>query len=260
MRLCGGTRRFSAYSSSGQRIWMGLTSIMEIRWFWKLSMTIFPVYVCYSRRRGSLEVVQLLLEHGADLGLYAQDGYKPLNEAVYGQSKECVEFLLHEHGFAGDIPAVVDALQSASLIGDVDLTRLFLSLPGLEVECQKCEFLWSPLALAVRYGNVELRVLLEHGVRTDFQAPDGEQLTPLHLAAENGGVTGLETLLSTGLDVNRRDLRGGTPLFEAAAGGYLAATQILLNSGADCNVVGFDERTALWGLRIIAMIKWLWSS
>ena len=61
---------------------------------------------------------------------------------------------------------------------------------------------------------------------------DGAGRTPLHLAAANGHVTTVETLLHNNADPNVRDAEGRTPMALAEAAGHRAVVDRLRAAGA----------------------------
>ena len=67
----------------------------------------------------------------------------------------------------------------------------------------------------------------------------------LWLAAENGDVDEIATILSRGMDVNARNEYGTTALMRAARQGHARAVELLLDYGADPNVARNDKFTAL---------------
>jgi ankyrin repeat protein len=71
--------------------------------------------------------------------------------------------------------------------------------------------------------------------RTTFGGPEhGEGTTPLHLAAQNGGLDAIEALLDLGADATLRDgLHDGTPAGWAEFGGQSAARDVLRKREVD---------------------------
>jgi len=95
----------------------------------------------------------------------------------------------------------------------------------------------------------------------DLAKTDSDGVTLVHIAAENGNVKVLETLVNVGkLSVKLKDERGGEPLLEAAAAGRLLCVKWLVKHGSDVN--GCDNRgdTALHlacGFGHVSTIQWL---
>ena len=69
--------------------------------------------------------------------------------------------------------------------------------------------------------------------------------TPLHSAAEGGKEVIIETLLSSGLDIDSRGNDGTTPLMVAAAKGQEKTVNLLLSKGADSHLENFMGRNLL---------------
>jgi len=57
-------------------------------------------------------------------------------------------------------------------------------------------------------------------------------------AAQSGDLLQLQSLISSGSEVNARDSSGNTALFYAAAGGQTEMVSALLRAGADPSIVG----------------------
>lgn len=69
-------------------------------------------------------------------------------------------------------------------------------------------------------------------------------------AVQNGSLAEVELLLSTGLDVNTRNVFGNTLLMEAASYGYLDIVKVLLRFGADPALKSPSGETALEMARV----------
>ncbi|KZV67587.1 ankyrin, partial [Peniophora sp. CONT] len=59
---------------------------------------------------------------------------------------------------------------------------------------------------------------------------------PLHLAAKNGDIDSVRSLLDSGVDLEALDADGSTPLFLAAERGYIAVASLLVDRGANVHV------------------------
>ena len=68
---------------------------------------------------------------------------------------------------------------------------------------------------------------------------------PLHSAAEGGNEVIIETLLSSGLDIDSRGNDGTTPLMVAATKGDEKTVDLLLSKGADPHLKNFIGRNLL---------------
>ena len=90
------------------------------------------------------------------------------------------------------------------------------------------------LFLAAGDGCVEdVQTLLEQGTKTIYQNEDGE--TPLHSAAFNNHAEVVRMLLEAGADVHARNNDGNTALLFAAIRGHDDVAEALLRGGCDPN-------------------------
>jgi hypothetical protein len=62
-------------------------------------------------------------------------------------------------------------------------------------------------------------------------------MTPLHIAAEDGGYQATTVLINAGANVNAVDGRGGTPLHRAAGGNHSLIAKVLLARGCDPDIL-----------------------
>ena len=97
---------------------------------------------------------------------------------------------------------------------------------------------------AVEHGDSALSILED---MNSFVVLAGETRgwNPLHSAAESGDEDIIETLLSSGLDINSRGNDGTTPLMVAAAKGQEKTVNLLLSKGADPCLRNFMGRNLL---------------
>ncbi len=162
---------------------------------------------------GRMDIVQLLLDHGADPNL-AEEQYAPKGKALY----------------------------SAVYNGHYDIAKLLLergALPNPPVESSG-DALW--VAREWRPNNRMEELLLSYGAEPahdhreedwSTQAHNWLRITPLHQAARKGDVREAKKLLEAGADLTARDehLRS-TPLAWAAKFGQAKMVKFLLKRGA----------------------------
>ncbi|KAM0265401.1 hypothetical protein ACHAQJ_000243 [Trichoderma viride] len=161
---------------------------------------------------GRIEMVQLLLDHGAEVN--AQGGY---------------------HGTA--LNAVCDSFSGTD---PIHVVRLLLE-HGADVNAEGDEFGTALQAACVRNPGI-VQLLLEHGA--DVNARSGIFGTALQAACVfNPGI--VQLLLDRGADINAKGGEFGTALQAASCYCSRDLVQLLLDRGADINAKGGEFGTAL---------------
>jgi ankyrin repeat protein len=162
---------------------------------------------------GRMDIVQLLLEHGADPNL-AEEQYAPKGKALY----------------------------SAVYHGHYDIAKLLLergAFPNPPVESSGSA-LW--VSREWRPDKRMEQLLLSHGAQPEPERPSEEwstrehnwlRISALHEVARNGDLRKAKQLLDAGADLTARDdhIRS-TPLAWAAKFGHLKMVKLLLKRGA----------------------------
>ncbi|KAJ5764963.1 hypothetical protein N7520_004522 [Penicillium odoratum] len=231
-----------------------------------------------------IEITRLLLESGADVNSVNSGGYTPLH---YGSapwsresSLEVVEILIH-HGadvtkaIEGPINDQWTSLHLATLFGYEDVVRLLLD-KGARVNA-KTKHGSTALHVVHHKSTTIAQILLEHGADLSLEDENGQ--TPLQEAAANGGeemvkfflrYQGLESdakkwiqqaqfynavlegdedtvglLLENGIDMMMKNVRGEYPLHWAIRSGQLGVASLLLQKGADIDAKDQFGWTAL---------------
>lgn len=192
--------------------------------------------------KGYLDVVDLLVSHGADIDKRRSDRSTPLIEATESGHFDIVQYLC-EHG------------ADANLMRDGDLTALCVAarhnFPCIAEYLVKGGIAtFDPFAfhVAVVEGNTDVvRVLLSHYDNIDARAD------LLCQAALRGYFELVKLLIDHGCDVNARyDVITGeysitvTPLTAAALSGDVAIVRHLCENGADVDGVTDEGETALF--------------
>lgn len=191
--------------------------------------------------KGLDKIVELLLARGADKNAQAGDGlYTPLHFAVLRGHKEVVKLLLDS--MADMETANEDGqtpLQLAAMYGHEEIVSMLLNA-GANMDVQDKEAN-CPLHVAVWQGHVGVvRLLLRtHGNRNSQRA------TPLHVAAENGGLQVINELLNAGADKEAQNRKGSTPLHIAAREGHEEIVKLLLERQAKIEARDDEGWTAL---------------
>jgi len=202
----------------------------------------------------SREILEMLINAGADIEAITKEGRTPLMEAALLRQKDTVQLLLG-HGASLDRKDIRGSTASdlAKSVNDYGIAALIEE----ERHIRKKERDGIPREKlcaardALIGNNVEaVRKLLEEGL-------DMRDLTieryypPAHLAARKGYLELLKLLLSVYGDINAKDESGATMLFGATACRQREIVRYLLDEGADngnCADVGsytLSSRTPL---------------
>jgi ankyrin repeat protein len=155
---------------------------------------------------GSVDIMQWLLNHGAEASAEINDQRTPLHMAIraWATKLKAVQVLL-EHNIDVNSRDDVGETPLHDLLDDADPSEV-----GETVEI--------------------VRRLLERGA--DQNIRDGGDSTPLHQAASSGLLEVARLLLSYGAKVNETDGDGRTPYQVALLGGFHELTKLLLEHGA----------------------------
>ena len=102
----------------------------------------------------------------------------------------------------------------------------------------KYNYEMTPLHIASQQGNIDLaKMLIMRGADVNDKSKYG--LTPLHIASIAGHVEVVELLIENGANVNGEDASGKTPLDRASMNGHIEIVKLLLSQGAnvDKNII-----------------------
>ncbi len=191
---------------------------------------------------GHEAICRLLLAQGAAINAESDSGFSALLCAVESGSLPLVQLLL-EHG--ADPNASADFLPetlypgrdlgSSARSGRSAGSGRGLSGSGRELSC---------LMVAAFLGHAEIcRLLIAGGAGLETRGPLG--FTPLAFAAQLGREAACQVLLSAGASPNAVDSHeGDTPLLLAASGGHMRVCGLLLLNGAKMDARNHAGETA----------------
>ena len=188
-----------------------------------------PIHIAVMH--GWIDVVQLLVERGADIDNTVFYGITPLNLAVTLHAYSIAEFLLSAGANVNlKRPYCYSVVRG---IPNAKLTPLFSA-----VECR-----WRNIN-GLRLVELLLRYGADVNVKTDVKE------TPLHAAAicRNDNIIWL--LANAGADINAVDEYGETPIHKAAVAGGYWTCKTLVELGANINAksTGLYKVTPLYNL------------
>jgi ankyrin repeat protein len=190
----------------------------------------YALYIAVARDK--LDAVKHLIAKGVKVDICSENKRTPLHIAVALAKNEIAEYLISEgadinfKSSTGKTPLIYAAIEK----GTVDTIKLLIYKKA-DLESRN---IWGATALhfAAMKGKLDIvRLLLENKANLNCRLNDGG--TPLHLASEYGKVDVMKILLEHGADINARINFNSTPLHYAAANGKLEAVKLLVEKGAD---------------------------
>ncbi|KAF7349543.1 Ankyrin repeat-containing domain protein [Mycena sanguinolenta] len=191
----------------------------------------------------NMDIVQLLLERGADVNLGGRQFGSPLGAASYQGKSDVVQLLLDK---GADVNLgggeYGSPLGAASHRGESDIVQLLLD-KGADVNLGGGEY-GSPLGAASYWGKSDIvQLLLDKGA--DVNLGGGEYGSPLGAASHSGKSDIVQLLLDKGADVNLGGGEYGSPLGAASHSGKSDIVPLLLDKGADVNLAGGEYGSPL---------------
>ncbi|TRY97207.1 hypothetical protein DNTS_013710 [Danionella cerebrum] len=220
--------------------------------------------LCLAAAKGSVEVVQALLDRGLDENHKDDLGWTPLHAAACEGHKSVCAILTERSSMArvgeldveGRSPLILaaqeghystvrlllerkapidhraydghSALTAAALQGHREIVELLMRR-GADTDVRDAE--GRPLLyLLVLEGHLDMATLLIEKGGVPMESKDAEGRSAIHVAAWRGDLEGIELLLNHGADPNSRDLDGRPPLHSVAWGGHAAAGRLLLQA------------------------------
>ncbi|MDR3179395.1 MAG: ankyrin repeat domain-containing protein [Holosporaceae bacterium] len=182
----------------------------------------------YAASNGLENIVEILLEAGADATRVTYEGGAPIHYIPKGRCRNIQIMIGDRLGY-----------QLYEAVGEGDLKRMeVLIRAGANVNWLGRNYR-TPLHYAVREGNIEaVKILLKNGANVVVNTPDKDNAkTPLHYAAQEGYIDILKILLEYGAQVDVMNNMGMTPLHYAAMGKHADIVEFLVKeAGANIRI------------------------
>ncbi|GFY63345.1 rabankyrin-5 [Trichonephila inaurata madagascariensis] len=196
---------------------------------------------------GLEQVLQTLIEHGADVNLQDSEMKTPLHTAIANQNSVIISLLL-------SCPALDLSLRdrqgytpfaSAMIFKNNKAAEAILSREPRAAE-QHDNKGRNFLHLAIQKKDIEsILFLLSIHVNIHSRVQDSSQATPLHLAVETGSEIIVRNLLLAGAQVSDLTPQKQTALHIAALHDHSALCKVLLENGVDYDAVDNNQNNAL---------------
>jgi ankyrin repeat protein len=197
------------------------------------SFRITPLHCASSR--GHSEMVQFLLDNGADGNAISRDGSTALHLATQFNQRKVMKLLLHSPvnpQVANEDGAT--ALQMAVKTESDEATVPLLVKNKVDVNTRNIRTGDTALHLAIEWRRPRILIyLLDKGASIDMTNEDG--LTPLQLAVKVDNCEAISVLLQRRANIETRSLSGTTALQIAAYENHWVSFDLLVIGGADIN-------------------------
>lgn len=161
--------------------------------------------------KGSVQILNLLLEYGASANLQDNTGATPLHFAATLGNAEATAMLLPRCYINIQDAKGRTPLHCAAKLGSLEITKLLQSTNDININARDEKAL-TPLHFAIKNNHFELVKLLTQNSNIEINAKDNKQRIGLHYAASIGNMEIINCLVNAGADVEAVDKKGKTPL------------------------------------------------
>ncbi|KAK4664037.1 uncharacterized protein QC763_500600 [Podospora pseudopauciseta] len=215
----------------------------------------------FAAKSGSLQVVEFLVQTGADFNRHSRDNEKPTVLWAAANNAATAEYLLR----SGADPNQPNndgytLLHRACWSGNTILAELLLRHKADATVRDKDGM--QPLHYASREGHEALVKMLLQSSGIDINCVDNTGTTPLMLAADQGHDFIIKLLISytPAADFKHKDVFGCDAFYIACARGHILCAAYLLGCGADINTRNAKDNTPLHAAVKVGMkdmVGWL---
>ena len=202
--------------------------------------------------RGLMDVISILLSHGASTEIEDTKGQAAIALAVASGQLGIVQLLLENHSTSNSSRKQKGcALFPAIEANHISILDKLLEY-GASAEITN-SLGQTPLMFAVASGRIQaVYLLLKHGANSNCM--DQHNSTPLHRAVQTNNDTVVELLIHHDANTVRRDPDGKTPFHYACARDNLSMIKKFLQTGIDISLLDG------WGKMPIHYAAWTWSA
>ncbi|KAJ5073981.1 cyclin-dependent kinase inhibitor 2c-related [Anaeramoeba ignava] len=201
---------------------------------------------------GSLEVVKLLLDYGADFSILNSKGEAPLDLALFTNSNEIKKYLLDKNSPSkANIPVL-----NMEIIKGNEEKAIELINSGCDIT-KKDNYLNSPIHEAASFGRFScLQILLKRGVLFDEKNVGGR--TPFYLSVLGRFYECCEILIKYGADINTTNIYQYTPIHLASEPKWdISFMKLLIFHKANVNAKDNEDSTPLHLAQSVEKIRLL---
>uniref|UniRef100_A0A8C5N144 Euchromatic histone lysine methyltransferase 2 n=1 Tax=Leptobrachium leishanense TaxID=445787 RepID=A0A8C5N144_9ANUR len=186
-------------------------------------------------QKGSLEMIHMLVQAGANFNASDKVLRTPLLEAVVNNHLEIARYLVqcgacvyHQEEDGST------CLHHAAKSGNLEMLCFLLSTGQVNVNAQDNGG-WTPIIWAAEHKHIDvIRTLLTRGA--DVTLKDNEKNICLHWASFTGSAEIAEVLLNAQCDIHAVNFHGDTPLHIASREGYIQCVNLFLSRGANTEI------------------------
>jgi ankyrin repeat protein len=207
--------------------------------------------VILAERRKQIEIINLLVDAGADLNrVNPITGEPPIIYALNNLQIEILDLLTQK---GADLDLIQPKSFISNLLFGLTISQEYMGLMKLLIDKEIVDVNTifpiagdTPLIQAINRGQLKVvKVLIAHGADVNLKNSSG--VTPLDVAAREGHLEVVKLLIANGADINKEsdNFWINTALMSAASAGHSNVVQLLLSHSSDVNRMNLNGYSAL---------------